>query len=556
MAEGWCCADKTCIVTGGASGIGALNVQWFLREGARVAILDVAEEKGKELQTRLNLLYTGKVLFYKCDMTDEEQISRAFDRVVEDFKRVDIIINNAGIFADTPNVWRRACDVNWQGVVSLTLKGIKHMRKDQGGEGGTIINVSSVAALVRFPYLPIYNGSKAAVLHFSQTISLNPFFETTGVRILVMCYGATDTSLLSNIENKTWDEVLGKNVTKMVAPAVPVQRAESAAAALYSMYKKAANGSIWLSVNDKEGKDITSTVDAAFKNFENILNKHTAIWRKIKMSGHWDLKNKTFLVTGGASGLGALYTEWLLREGVKSIAILDVAADKGEELTAKLNTIYPGKVAFYQCDVGDEAQLSDVFERVLKNVGKLDAIINNAGIMNDSPENWRKSVDVNWRGLVSLTLKGVEHMRVDEGGAGGTILNVSSTAALVRTTFLPIYCGSKAAVLQFGLSLSMPPFYENTGVRILTFCLGATNTPLLDNLGSRCWDEKTKKDIVDYLSTEVDVQKAESAADAIVKIIKEGDNGSIWLSVSDKPASDITSQIDAGFKAFEAIAHG
>lgn len=59
-----------------------------------------------------------------------------------------------------------------QGVVSLTFKGLKHMRKDEGGSGGTIINISSTAALYNVPYVPTYSGCKAAVLHFSSCIAV------------------------------------------------------------------------------------------------------------------------------------------------------------------------------------------------------------------------------------------------------------------------------------------------------------------------------------------------------------------------------------------------
>lgn len=60
-----------------------------------------------------------------------------------------------------------------QGLVSLTMKGLKYMRKDEGGAGGTIINVASTAAITKLRYLPIYAGSKMAVLHFSQSLAVS-----------------------------------------------------------------------------------------------------------------------------------------------------------------------------------------------------------------------------------------------------------------------------------------------------------------------------------------------------------------------------------------------
>ena len=60
-----------------------------------------------------------------------------------------------------------------QGVVSFTFKGVKHMRKDEGGVGGTIINIASIMALTKFPYLPVYCGAKMAVVQFSQCLAVS-----------------------------------------------------------------------------------------------------------------------------------------------------------------------------------------------------------------------------------------------------------------------------------------------------------------------------------------------------------------------------------------------
>ncbi|KAI8439229.1 hypothetical protein MSG28_013070, partial [Choristoneura fumiferana] len=206
MAAQWEIKGKTCLITGGASGIGALYVESYLREGAKfVAMLDIAEGKGKALAAKLNETYPGKVEFVKCDVSKEDSVTAAFNAVVSKVKQLDIIINNAGIMNDAENIWRTACDVNWQGLVSLTLKGVKHMRKDEGGAGGTVINVSSIAAFLMTPYLPIYNGSKAAVMHFSRCLAIDPFHAKTGVRVLTICFSATDTPLLEGLPERVID---------------------------------------------------------------------------------------------------------------------------------------------------------------------------------------------------------------------------------------------------------------------------------------------------------------------------------------------------------------
>ncbi|KAI8439230.1 hypothetical protein MSG28_013071 [Choristoneura fumiferana] len=266
MAAQWEIKGKTCLITGGASGLGALYVESYLREGAKfVAMLDIAEGKGKALAAKLNETYPGKVEFVKCDVSKEDSVTAAFNAVVSKVKQLDIIINNAGIMNDSENIWRTACDVNWQGLVSLTLKGVKHMRKDEGGAGGTVINVSSIAAFLVAPQLPIYHGSKAAVMHFSRCLAIDPFHAKTGVRVLTICFGATDTPLLQGIPERVIDPM------HVISSVLGRQRPESAAAACVTMFKNGANGSVWLSQNDAPAQDITDTIAKAYDLMNSVL---------------------------------------------------------------------------------------------------------------------------------------------------------------------------------------------------------------------------------------------------------------------------------------------
>ncbi|KAJ8714493.1 hypothetical protein PYW07_002718 [Mythimna separata] len=271
MAQ-WDAKDKTFLITGGASGLGAEYAEIFLKYGAKnVAILDIAEELGAATAERLNTAHGNKAVFIKCDVSKEEDITRAFDAVLAHFKQIDVVINNAGAMADAPNTWRTASDVNWQGLVSFTLKGVQHMRKDEGGAGGTIINISSAAALTRVPFVPIYSGTKIAVLHFSQCLAMDPFYEDTGIRVLTMCFGATDTAILKNLEKKTYHPKLGKMLAEAVGTEYVCQKVESAVTGLVEMFKIGAPGSIWISVDDKPVEEITPAIDRAFKDFDDLL---------------------------------------------------------------------------------------------------------------------------------------------------------------------------------------------------------------------------------------------------------------------------------------------
>lgn len=78
-----------------------------------IAILDIDEEKGTEFVQTLNETYNDKAIFIKCDVSKEEDIKDSFNKVVDAFERIDVIINNAGVMNDAPNVWRVASEINW-----------------------------------------------------------------------------------------------------------------------------------------------------------------------------------------------------------------------------------------------------------------------------------------------------------------------------------------------------------------------------------------------------------------------------------------------------------
>ncbi|XP_026741210.1 15-hydroxyprostaglandin dehydrogenase [NAD(+)]-like [Trichoplusia ni] len=273
MAQ-WEIKNKTFLVTGGASGLGAEYAKAFLSEGAKyVVILDIAEELGKATTEKLNKQYGNKVSFIKCDCSKENDIVKAFNEVVALVKQIDVIVNNAGIMNDNPKVWRLASDVNWQGVVSFTMKGLDHMRKDDGGAGGTIINIASTAALTAFECLPVYKGSKSAVLNFSQCIAIEPFFKNTGIRVLTFCPGGTATPLTQNLEVKTYDLKMGPEFARIVENegGPVIQKVESCIKAMVDMFKVAAPRTIWVSTNDKPVQDLTELIDYHYKEIEKVV---------------------------------------------------------------------------------------------------------------------------------------------------------------------------------------------------------------------------------------------------------------------------------------------
>ncbi|XP_047988194.1 15-hydroxyprostaglandin dehydrogenase [NAD(+)]-like isoform X2 [Leguminivora glycinivorella] len=258
------------------------------------------------------------------------------------------------------------------------------------------------------------------------------------------------------------------------------------------------------------------------------------------MSYEW--RNKVVMITGAANGIGACVVKLVLEEGAKHIAILDVDETSGNLLQDELNTKYGfGKTRFYYCDVTNDDQLIAAFHSLLEEKGNIDVVINNAAIMNDKV--YRKEIEINLTSLVTSTLKALELMRVDEGGKGGTIVNVSSTAALLQSSLMPVYFGTKAAVLQFSNCIGKEKYFTKTGVRVLTVCFGPTTTELVKPTKLGSLDKNVTPEILaGALATKIH-QKIESAAAGLVAAYKRGASGSTWLATRDLPVKDITDNV-------------
>ncbi|KAJ2952256.1 hypothetical protein O0L34_g4532 [Tuta absoluta] len=262
----------------------------------------------------------------------------------------------------------------------------------------------------------------------------------------------------------------------------------------------------------------------------------------------YEVKDKVFLVTGGAAGIGAGVTKALLTEGAKHVAVLDLDVTRGTVLEAELAAQFGAKkVKFYHCDITTK-DLEDSFDAVYKEFGYIDCVVNNAAIMNDAPNVFVKEIEVNVTALIRSSMKAYNMMRKDHSGKGGTVVNISSIAAIYRCIVTPIYGATKSAVLQFTNCMGMEPYYSRSGVRFICLCFGVTDTSLLSSTKYGCIDKETDDEqIMEKLLTQLPPQKPESAVKGVLEAYKHGDSASTWLISSNKPAQDITKNVDKGY---------
>lgn len=167
--------NKVVIVTGGTLGIGRETCLLLAKEGAKVAVTDVLDKEGKELTEEINQS-GGVAKFWHLDVADENEVKKVYAEVVEEYGKIDALVNNAGIAgADKPTheltekEWDAVMNVNVKGVFFGTKHAIPYMQKSGSG---SIVNLSSIYGLVGAADLPPYHASKGAVRLMSKTDAL------------------------------------------------------------------------------------------------------------------------------------------------------------------------------------------------------------------------------------------------------------------------------------------------------------------------------------------------------------------------------------------------
>ena len=210
--------DKVAVITGGAMGNGLGIVTEFLKEGAKVAILDIADA----LEETLMNLNTENALGFKIDVRDSKMVQDVMQNIVNKFGKIDIVVNNAGVcrlssFLDTSDELRDFhFDINIKGAWNVTKAALPYMR------GGSIINLSSVTGpMVADSGEVAYATTKAALIGFTKGLAAE--LVNKNIRVNAIMPGYIMTPMVEGMAKES-DSADPESVVKGIAAGIPMKR--------------------------------------------------------------------------------------------------------------------------------------------------------------------------------------------------------------------------------------------------------------------------------------------------------------------------------------------
>ena len=191
--------EKVIVITGASSGLGQAAAKHLANEGAIVVLAARRKDRIEELAKGIND-GGGKAFAKATDVTKAEEVKSLVDVTVQEFGRIDVIINNAGLMPLSPlerlkiDEWNQMIDVNFRGVLHGIAAVLPYMKEQKFGH---IINLSSVAGHVVWPSSAVYSATKSAVRALTE--GLRQEMKPYNVRTTIVSPGAVKTELLEHI---------------------------------------------------------------------------------------------------------------------------------------------------------------------------------------------------------------------------------------------------------------------------------------------------------------------------------------------------------------------
>ena len=212
-------AGKVVVITGASSGLGEATARLLAREGATVALAARRADRIDTLAAEIDHA-GGQAMAIATDVTEREQVKALVDAVVEQYGKVDVMLNNAGLMPLAPledlktDEWDQMIDVNLKGVLNGIAAALPYMKEQKSGH---FINVSSVYGHKLGPDATVYCATKFAVRALSE--GLRQEVKPYNIRTTVISPGAVATELLEHISDETIQSQTKEFVGQIAVPA-------------------------------------------------------------------------------------------------------------------------------------------------------------------------------------------------------------------------------------------------------------------------------------------------------------------------------------------------
>uniref|UniRef100_A0A1I8MVK8 Alcohol dehydrogenase n=1 Tax=Musca domestica TaxID=7370 RepID=A0A1I8MVK8_MUSDO len=233
---------KSVVYIGGFGGIGQKCIEELLkREIGFLFIFELAtnDEYVKKLKESFS---NCKIEHISVDMSKVATIENAYKCVMEKIKHIDMVVNGSGILNE--RLIDLSVAVNLTGVIHSNFIALSYMSKANGGHGGLIVNIASVAGLEPMAFTAVYSATKSGVISFTKSMANPSYFQNTGVSFIAICPGGTITKLLADLQSKSTFPEFFEEVKKSMGKQA-LQSADAFAEEFIKILEIAYNGTVW-----------------------------------------------------------------------------------------------------------------------------------------------------------------------------------------------------------------------------------------------------------------------------------------------------------------------
>lgn len=242
----------------------------------------------------------------------------------------------------------------------------------------------------------------------------------------------------------------------------------------------------------------------------------------------FEIKNKIALVTGGCGGIGIAFAKALLERGAKGVVLADINVEIGMKLEDEyLKKCGSNKLIFIPTDVSRFESLKSTINKTIEKYKQLDIVFNNAGVLDET--NIEKTININLVGVLNGCNIARDLLFKNKIGPEAVIVNTASVLGILPVEFMSIYGASKAAIIHYSRAIAIPENYDKYKTKIITICPGGTDTEILsEKLTAKSFNPE---DLIKYneLMKNMTLQTPSTLASAVMEIIEEAENGSIWV---------------------------